>query len=321
MKLRNTFFMLALSVSMAFLITSCTTEPGTPPVTGTAPTGVQANSISATQINVRWTRDATDVTADTIIAADPTTGAVLATTPVLSTASAGSLTGLQLNQKYDIWIGSAGGRSAKVTWATATRSGPGFITLYETADNTNGHFSGLVLGPNPHGASITGAEKTFIDLVLASRSDLGSPFISLQAASVDSSGIIGGRATKLGNSSFTVGGGIDKDFYSTGFSGEFSSGINSFPYFNEVMVSDTTTIVLVKTADNHYARVEIQKQPSNGNKLFKNITGSNGKPYRAIDVVVSYQPIIDAAYAGRPTEVRRGTNERPVLAGRSGVRK
>lgn len=272
-----------------------------------APTGLEVTSVSSTQIAVRWIRDATEQGVDTVIAKDASTGAVVVAKPVILTTPAWILTGLSPNVKYHVSVVSSSGNSSPaIEWATATRSQ--MMTLYETAVPNNAtHPSGLVLGPVAHTAAIDGTEQSSIDLVLATDNALPvPPFLSLQGADVVGSGIPSGRKTLVGNSAFIVKAGFDGDFYTDDFVGEFTSEYNSQP------IPGTTSdpfIILVKTADNHYARVQVVPQ-SNG-LLWKDVP-IGPISYRAIDVIVSYQPIQNAPYASRPGMIRRGTNERKI---------
>ncbi len=273
-----------------------------------APTGLAVTSISSTQIAVRWTRNAAEQGVDTIIAKDASTGAIVVAKPVILATSAWLLTGLSPNVKYLISVTSSSGNSSPaLEWATATRSG--ILTLFETATpNDATHHSGLVLGPVAHTAAIDGTEQSFVDLVLATDNVISLPFLSLQGANVAGSGIPSGRATLIGNNAFVLEAGLDGDFYTENFTNEFTLGYNSQP------IPGTTSdpfIILVRTADNHYARVQIVPQ-ANG-FLWKDVT-VGGSTYRALDVIVSYQPIQNAAYASRPGQIRRGTNERKVSA-------
>lgn len=294
----------ALVASLYF--TGCTEEDG--PTNGNGPTNVEVTAIDESRISVRWTRESGDASPNTIIAT-PVGGGAAITENIGAGLSTGIIDGLTPNVKYTIQVeSSTNNLSTGVEWATATRSAK--IRLWETADNTAGHFSGLVLG-NPgeatssaHSASTIGAEKLDIDLVLASDTSLlNLPYMTLQGADVDGSGIIGGRATRLGNVVNAITAGLDGDFYSTSFSDQFNLGVNFVPFPQN---ASDPLVILVKTADNpsHYARVEVTKQPSGL------VWGEGPAPenYRYIDVVVSYQPIAGVAYAGRPVGIARGFN-------------
>lgn len=313
MNIRNIFLLIAVFVAGSYLA-GCTEEdgpvgPGDDTTTYAKPSNLQVTSISATEIKARWQRGAGDVGVDTLIATPVGGGAEMKVVTAKSASdTSATLSGLSVGTQYDITVAAHGtnGRTAAIRWATATRSG--VITLYETADNTAGHNSGLVLGANnetsstAHSASTIGAEKLDIDLVLATDNSLTLPFLSLQGADVTGSGIPGGRVTRLGNNYFIVAGGLDFDFYAASIASEFTLGVNFFPVLGAV---SNPIILLVKTADNHYARVEIVPQSSGF--LWKDVVvGSNS--YRAIDVIVSYQPTTGVAYAGRPVDIARGFN-------------
>jgi hypothetical protein len=268
------------------------------------PKDLEVNSLSSSQITATWTRDGSDATTDTLIATNAG-GTIVASAIALSPSNKATLTGLSPGVLYKITVGSRGGRSSSVEWATATRSAK--ITLYETADPTSGHPSGLIFG-DPSGvaraASVSGADSLLIDLVLATDNTSPYPYLSLQSANVVGSQIWNGRATVFGDTTYVItesgGNGLNAQYFSSGFNNEFNAGHNYFDKFDELNQTKGSSIVLfMKTGliPPHYARVEIIPQ-ANG-LLWKNV-GS----YRAIDVVVSYQPMSDKAYAGRPGAIR-----------------
>lgn len=303
MKIRNVFILMAALVSGLYF-TGCTEEDGVP--TGNPPTSVQVTSLGGNSFGVRWTRATNDVGTNTIVATPSAGGAATEVTGI--TTSQGTIT-VPSAGKYMISVkGNDGSNSIAVEWATANRSG--VITLHETANPSAGYPSGLILGTpgeassTAHEASTEGAEQLAIDLVLATDNAQPLPHLSLQGADVLGSGITNGRATKVGkNGAFQVTLGLNGDYYGTGIDGEFDNIINSQPLPGTV--SDPY-IILVKTADlsPHYARVQIV--PQGNGLLWKDVTvGAN--TYRAIDVIVSYQPMSLTPYVTRPG-VLRGFN-------------
>src|SRR5688572_22808885 len=211
MKIRNVFILMAALVSGLYF-SGCTEEDGTP--TGNPPTAVQVTGMGGNPggytFGVRWTRASNDVGANKIVAT-PVAGSAAATEVVTSsTATSGTIT-VPTSGKYTITVqASDGSNSAGVEWATTTRSNK--LTIYETADNTPDHGSGLILGtPGETGAtaevvSITGPKASQVDLVLATDNSLPAPgpYLALQGADVAGSGIPGGRATRIGNGPFQV---------------------------------------------------------------------------------------------------------------------
>lgn len=304
MKIRNVFILMAVLVSGVYF-TGCTEEDGVP--TGNPPTAVQVTSLGGNAFGVRWTRASGDVGTNTIVATPSAGGTATEVTGI--TTSQGTIT-VPTAGKYVITVkGNDGSISTGVEWATANRSG--VITLHETANNNSGYPSGLILG-TPGEASSTarahsteGVDQLKIDLVLATDNLLpGLPFLALQGADVIGSGIAGGRATKVGNTAFQVTAGLDGDFYGTGIDGDFSANRNSQPLPG---TASDPYIILVKTADAaaHYARVQIIPQLGTG-LLWKDVV-VGGNSYRAIDVIVSYQPMSLTPYVTRPG-VLRGFN-------------
>lgn len=264
-------------------------------VNGVGATKILAvNAADESSITVLWTRDPLDHTPDTVnyqavsqvTNADPVSGATA------------------------------------ITWATATKASN--LTIYETADNTSGHGSGLVLGDGTtRVASVLGADATKLDLVLASNSAITLPFLSLVAPSVSSlTGITGGRQTVFDTNVYQIGGDASNQQFTTTIAGTFpTSGSLIANQFDipDGDFKDTSVVLLVYTADNHYARVEIipQTNPSNPSKslLWKDVPIATA-PYsvRAIVVNAWYQPTVGWGYVGRPTAIRRGTNDVPVHA-------
>src|SRR5205085_5197665 len=93
-------------------------------------------------------------------------------------------------------------------WAPAdlTASNTTSFRLYETADVTSGHLSGLVLGPVSSVLSVNDASAASkIDLVLATDPSINLPQISVQSAHLV---ITGGRATDIDDTIRAVVGGL-----------------------------------------------------------------------------------------------------------------
>ena len=318
MNIRNTFFLMAAVVAGLY-VTGCTEEDGIVPGGDGdygKPSNLQATSISGTQIKARWHRASDDVGVDTLIAVPVGGGTeVKATTTASSTDSMATVSGLTTGVSYNLYVAAQGtaGRTGPIVWMTANRFGP--ITLYETADNTAGDYSGLDLSTGT-ALSTIGGQADQIDIVLATDNGAGVPYpyLSLQAADVAGSGIPGTtRLTRFGNNYYIVDGGLNNDFYSASFASEIST-VN---YINIDSTMHTPIILLAKTADLNYARIEIMKQ-ANG-YLWKDVTrGAN--TYRAIDVMVSYQPTVGIGIASRPAMTRQGSNS-PKVGGARAVTK
>jgi hypothetical protein len=300
-RLVTTFSRLAVIAAVGFAFASCTQEETV--ATGNGPTSVAANSRSATSIGVAWHRQSTDVTVDTVIVM--ANGAVVKTQLTSSTDTTAVVEGLSLNTLYTIYVGSQAGRSATpVTWATAIRTEN--LRLYETADNTAGHFSGLVLngndiglGPNAATVSVSASapNRAFSDIIFASDTSNHTSFLTIVSPAVTTlSGIDAGKYTKFSNAT-QVAGGMNSIYYTGDLRSTITtSGTN---IINAIELNTTTSaqplVFNVLTADNHFARVEVLPQASNGGRLHGGTAGTN-----YIDVSVSYQPLTNTPYAGRP---------------------
>ena len=307
--IRSTKQLLALCATVlfgsAFFGCSSTTAPTT---TADAPTNVMVSSRSSSSIAVKWRRGTTDLSPDTIMATPvtggTTTGSAMVTLAVSATDTMGVLVGLADGQLYNITVNGGGGTSAAITWAPADRlPTSGTWRIYETADNTPGHFSGLILsGANAGPASTVGANKAQIDLVLASDVAAGYPFISLASPDVTSlTGLTSGKATSLSASAPYVAGGLDAQWFSQS---DITTGIPTSTR-TTVASPDSTNhgasmCFNLATGDNppHYVRVEVIPQPLNNNYLW-NVVSSSGTPFRYVDVKVSYQTVAGVGYASR----------------------
>lgn len=319
---------LAVTGLMALSISSCTTEDnGTNPNTGTGdgtttPSGLQFSARSSTSIAVQWTRNTKDVGTDIVTVTNATTGTLITTQNVASPASSVILTGLNPDITYNIKVATSNDDAVTSKWATAYRlpgdngSSTSSIRIYETADNTNGHFSGLVLNTaNPHAASTVGGEANSIDFVLASTKNVMQncppPCLSLASPSVTRyTGINLGRFTTFGNTASLIPGGLDNDFYSAPISINTLDSITTYDIYDSTRSG--SVVIPFLTADNHYGRLEIMQQPQNqGNKLYGTDPATG---FYYIDVRVSYQSELGQGYVGRPNQVRMAGNVTPRSA-------
>jgi hypothetical protein len=299
-------------MGLMFGLVACTEE--NPVVPGTdvgVATNVMVNTPDANSITAKWTRAADDTGNDTLWVSEVGTS-----TEVYAVAFAGTSTatvaGLSTGKLYNVQVGnSTGNRSVAIEWATAMRSAT--VTIFETSGSGAGQPSGIALSYNGGTAtalSINSGDSLKIDLVLATDTDpaLSPAFLSLQGANVFGSQIPTGKATKIDSNVFYVSGGLDNDYYTSGF----SSRIVNKKYYDGFATApaNMSAIVLVFTEDGHYARVEVKPQPDG--RLYK-MVGS----VKAIDCVVSYQPLMNKAYASRP--VARQRLSVPKLKGEGAV--
>jgi hypothetical protein len=304
MKLRYSLMTLAVAMGLTFGLSSCTEEDPITPGVG-VPTDVMVNTLNENQITATWTRSSDDVDADTLILIAPDGTEHNAT--AMGTTTTATVTGLSLGTVYTVKVASVGGRTAGFEWATAIRTTG--LTIYETSGSGVGQPSGIALsynGAKSQALSINSVDSLKIDLVLATDPTADAAFLSLQGANVIGSQIPTGKSAQLGDTVFMVNGGLDADFYSSGF----SSRITTKKYFDQFNRTGGSAVVLVKTMEGNYARVEVKEQ-ANG-KLFR-MVGS----VKAVDLIVSYQPLGGKAYASRPI-TRRGYSV-PKLAGEGSV--
>jgi len=306
MKFRYLLMTLAVAMGLTFGLSSCTEEDN-PIVPGVGvPTGVLVNTLNENQITAMWTRSADDVDADTLIVieADGTEHNAIA----MGTTTSATVTGLSTGKVYTVKVASVGGRTTGFEWATAIRTSG--ITIYETSGSNSGQPSGLALtygaSQKAQALSIGSADSLKIDLVLATDPTADAAFLSLQGANVIGSQIPTGKSAQLGDTVFIVDGGLDADYYSSGF----SSRITTKKFFDQFNRTGGSAIVLVKTMEGNYARIEVKKQADG--KLFRMVSG-----VKAVDLIVSYQPLVGKAYASRP--IKRGGFSVPKLAGEGSV--
>ncbi len=304
MNIRISLLTLALAMGLTFGLSSCTEENPITPGVG-IPSGVLVNTLNENQITAMWTRSSDDIEADTLIVieADGTEHSATA----MGTTTSATVTGLSTGMVYTVKVASVGGRTTGFEWATAIRTQG--LTIYETTGSGSGQPSGIALsynGAKAQALSINSADSLKIDLVLATDPTADGAFLSLQGANVVGSQIPTGKAAQLGDTVFIVEGGLDADYYGSGFSNR----ITSKKYFDQFNRTGGSAIVLVKTQGGNYARVEVKKQADG--KLFRMVSG-----VKAVDLLVSYQPLVGKAYAARPI-ARRGYSV-PKLAGEGSV--
>lgn len=192
---------------------------------------------------------------------------------------------------------SAPGSLTSIAWKPAV--GSAVLRVYETADLTGGHFSGLVLGPTPMTMSVgNAAAATSVDMVLATDNTLPLPSISLIAPTVTGSMITGStRETRFSTSGVIIKGGLAMHSLNADFSSQVSATRNYYD-ITSATHDGSSEIVYVKTADNNYSRIEIVPQPAkdfgtppvNGQYLWGDTGGTNSR--RFVDVIVTYQPTV-----------------------------
>jgi hypothetical protein len=279
MKLRFSLMTLALTAGLSFGLSSCTEEENPLVPTVGVPSDVMINTLDANQITAKWTRSADDLGGDTLIVTDKATGIESKAIAFAGTSSA-TVNGLSAGKLYDVQVASEGGRTVAIEWATAARSGK--IKLWETSGTGAGQPSGLIIGPSTHGAvaaalSVNAADNALIDIVLATDPAVPTSNISLQSAHIEG---------------YYVSGGLDNDYYTSGFGGR----ITTKGYYDQFALApnNMSAVCLVRTETGYYARVEIVPQADG--KLW-NVDASNN---RSIDVIVSYQSIVNKPYASRP---------------------
>jgi hypothetical protein len=249
------------------------------------PTNLMVNAMSATSIGAEWTRDANDAGTDTIVAMNGST--VVSTTP--TTSSKGIVTGLTEGTAYSISIHIASGATSNITWMTAERTTG--IKIYEKADPDAGDPSALVLAANGTGAvSLTGA--TNADFVLDDDASLPSG-ISFEAGAVFNSLWNDTRVNP--NANYIVGG-LNNDYRATDYTQDIiAANDNAYNLPNDASYGTKGSAVLTcQTASGNLALVEIVPDAATG-MLYS--TTADG--YKYVTVNVSYQSVVNAAYAGR----------------------
>lgn len=307
-----------LAMLMATLgLASCTEEDGLGG--GTSNSKVSVTSLSSTSIGVRWTNP---TTTDQIVAT-PTSGAGSPVTVNITGATGqGVLTGLTNGQSYDIVVKNGSETSAKVTWAPATRwpseaNPSATVRLFETAAPINVGPSGLIIDETGMRAvSTEGNEQTRIDLVLATQDPARvarDTIVSLVSPSISSeSGIPGGRKTAFADKIFYVTGGLDNDYYTVALSTLVHPSQDLARNALDIVKMATnhegynkSLILVLRTQDNHYARVEVLPQPAGSPRAGQHygIETITGNEYKFVDVRASYQLTTGLGYASRPSGI------------------
>ncbi len=264
------------------------------------PTGIMVNSMSATSIGAKWTRGASDVGADTIIAMNGST--VVGT--AIASGSSGAVTGLSEGTVYTISIHNTTTATTPISmpWETAERTTG--IKIYEKADPDAGDPSALVLTANGVGAvSLTGASNA--DFVL---DDGGS---SASGISFESGSVFNGswNATYIDPDPNYIVGGLNNYYrdsnYSQDISVATSSRTNAYDIPNDAgYLTEGSRILICQTQNGNLALIEIQPDPSG--TLYSTTTDG----YKYITVNVSYQSMSAAPYAGRGHVRSGGLEER-----------
>jgi hypothetical protein len=306
MKLRLSVFQLSAMLLLTGAFFSGCTQTNSPTTSGQtySDTFRDVDNLSPNQLYAFSVSGGSSGTVITAVSAYKT-----GTVRVFWTRASGDSSNVSVNAQT---VSSPTPISGSIIWAPIYLTS--MVRVYETADSSSSQPSGLVLGQTSHAASISGSEKDNIDLVLATDNSLKQiPFLSLIAADVQGSGINGGKATDIGNNAYQTKAGLVGNKFTTDIAGlvptQSGNRINSFDIPGNI--SDSSSIILLmRTSDGHYARVEIIPQPAvGGNNYLWGDTNPGGKPsYRFIDVNVTYQTIFDGGYVGRPIETKRGTN-------------
>jgi hypothetical protein len=191
--------------------------------------------------------------------------------------------------------------SDDIAWSAANLTTA--IRLYETADVTAGHPSGLVLGNTSSSLSIGDASAaTKIDLVLATDPSASSPAPHLVLVSADDAlAKISGtpRSADFGHVDLVTGGLINDYLNASLTTIDSNAATSAGAYIIPQVNNGRSAVVPIRTADRHYARVEIIPQASNANGLFALTSGAR----YYIDVNVTYQPVAYRGYADRPEGV------------------
>ncbi len=195
-------------------------------------------------------------------------------------------------------------------WAPAIRptgSNPdGSFRLFETSAPASVGPSGLILsGATTRTAAISSPDSTNVDLILETYPQSGAlPFLSLDAADV----LIGTSTHKtiFADHDFLVTGGLANQHNSTDVSGTFSLQANTTTDFTGN--NGESLVLVVRTSDNHYARVEIEPQPNGF--LWGDTNAGSPTSKRYIDVFVVYQPTAAWGYVGRPPAFSKGLAKR-----------
>lgn len=234
--------------------------------------GVAAND--AASINVFWTRDPLDNGVDTVF--------------------------------YEA-VSAPSTAANTITWATAAKTSS--LSLYESADLTPGHNSGLVLGTTSTTASIAGTSGLGVDLILATDNTIPLPQIELRSPDAQ---LTGARTTYFSNGAYMVGGGASNNFFTTDITNQIdtASPVNFYDIpAKGAAGSDSSAIILV-SAQGHFARIEIVRDTLTG-KLWRDTGGASSKRYIVVNVF--YQPTTGWGYVSRPISNHGGNTLAPLM--------
>lgn len=308
MKLANLFLSGLVVAAMGFTAIGCNeNDPGTGPGDGTAPSApsnVQATSLSANSVGLKWTASAdTGAITYTVswapINSSTSTGSVDVAAGT-TTATATNLTAGEY--KFSVVAKRSGlsSTAATVNWAGATRysndagATSTTIKMYETASSKG---SGLTLDPSkggPKNVSV-GASNTVpnsVQLAIYTTSsdpsnfEIGPAYAFPEYKNADKFD----QSVYISENSYVAQ--SLNEWYSTGMITVPANGnVRAFK-FPVTETGSTGQGFYVRTGaagDYHYARVFIKKS---GGKLLQN--DANG---RYVELEISYQPTANLAYA------------------------
>lgn len=296
---------LALGVAMLGL-SSCTEEDivggGNTQTNGIAT--LSATSLANNGIRVRWTAGtSTDTVYVTSGGALPIKNSEVRTQVIQGTTYyLVDIPGLATGGVYTIQVRNDDGVSNSIQWAPAFRTET--FRLWETAAPIAVGASGVVFNNDGtfNVVSTESADSVNVDLVLATENNAGSDvFVALVSPSVTSrSGIQDGNSTVFADSVYLVsnagGSALDNDFYTGPLSNLMSTanGQNLNRRTGTAISTNDAVIAIIRTEDNHYARIEIIPQ-SNGQ-----LYGADANGYKFTDIRMSFQTAQGVPYAARP---------------------
>ena len=267
---------------------------------GGPPTGLMVTSTDHITLAFSWTRSPSDVGTDTVIITGGT--ANIGTIEVPSPGAREAISGLVEGTVYTVSVHSTGGASASVQWAPAMRSTG--IRLWEYSAPSSVGNSGLQLASSNGLAAAVPANASnlsSVDFILGNDPSLPSGLV-LQSADVISTQY---HQNALSDSAFYVPTGLDGFFTARDLStySYVSGGAETSIPNDAVYLTQGWKMKLVKTFDNHYAKIAIKPQPDG--RLY----GTSGG-YKFIDIEVSYQRTASEPYAARPEARRNGPGHR-----------
>ncbi len=221
--------------------------------------GVAAND--AASINVFWTRDPLDTGVDTVF--------------------------------YEA-VSAASTAANTITWATAAKTAS--LNLYESADLTPGHNSGLILGTTSTTGSISGTSGLGVDLILATDNTIPLPQLELRSPDAQ---LTNARTTYFSNGAYMVGGGATNNYFTTNITSQINivSPVNLYDIPAAGAVGSDSSAIILVSAQGHFARIEIVRDPATG-KLWRDTGGASSKRYIVVNVF--YQPTTGWGYVSRP---------------------